>query len=52
MNRAFVGDYVDHVVELGGTELCVRSNPSVSFAPDEEVTLTVDPANVTIVPVK
>ena len=48
--RAFMGDSVDHVVGVGKLELRVRCNPSISIAPGTEVYLTVDPANVALVP--
>jgi len=50
LTRAFMGDSVDHVVGVGKFELRVRCNPSVSIPPGTEVYLTVDPANVAVVP--
>lgn len=50
VNRAFMGDSVDHVVGFGKLELRVRCNPAVSIAPQTEIHLQVDPANVIIVP--
>jgi iron(III) transport system ATP-binding protein len=50
VNRAFMGESVDHVVSIGKLELRVRANPSISIPPGEEVYVTVDPANVTLVP--
>jgi len=50
VNRAFMGDSVDHVVSLGKLELRVKCNPSVSIPPGNEVYVSADPANVTLVP--
>jgi len=50
INRAFMGESVDHVVSIGKLELKVRANPAISIPPGEEVYVTVDPANVTLVP--
>jgi iron(III) transport system ATP-binding protein len=50
VNRAFLGDSVDHVVAIGKTELRNRSNPAQSIAPGTEVTVLVDPDKVALVP--
>jgi iron(III) transport system ATP-binding protein len=50
VNRAFMGDSVDHVVGVGKLELRVRCNPSVSIAPQSEVYLCIEPENVVLVP--
>jgi iron(III) transport system ATP-binding protein len=50
LTRAFMGDSVDHVIGVGKFELRVRCNPSVSIPPGTEVYVTVDPANVAVVP--
>ncbi|MEN3357265.1 MAG: iron(III) transport system ATP-binding protein, partial [Mycobacteriales bacterium] len=50
VNRAFLGDSVDHVVAIGKTELRNRSNPAQSIPPGTEVTLLVDPDKVALVP--
>jgi iron(III) transport system ATP-binding protein len=50
VNRAFMGDSVDHVVGFGKLELRVRCNPAVSIPPQTEIYLRVDPTNVIIVP--
>jgi iron(III) transport system ATP-binding protein len=50
LTRAFMGDSVDHVIGVGKFELRVQCNPSVSIPPGNEVHLTVDPRNVTVVP--
>ncbi|MFD7444442.1 ABC transporter ATP-binding protein [Streptomyces sp. NPDC059909] len=49
--RAFLGDTVDHIVNVGGVEIRNRSNPNVSIPPEEEVHLSIDPDKVTLVPV-
>jgi iron(III) transport system ATP-binding protein len=50
LTRAFMGDSVDHVVAVGKFELRVQCNPSVSIPQGSEVYVTIDPANVTVVP--
>ena len=50
-NRAFLGDAVDHIVQVGRTTLRVRGNPSVSIEPGSAVFLSTDPDKVTLVPV-
>jgi iron(III) transport system ATP-binding protein len=50
VNRAFLGDSVDHVVAIGKTELRNRSNPAQSLPPGTEVTLVVDPDKIALVP--
>jgi iron(III) transport system ATP-binding protein len=47
--RAFLGDSVDHVLEIGKTQLRNRSNPSLSLAPDTEAYVTIDPEKITVV---
>lgn len=37
--RAFLGEAVDHLVDVGGVEIRVRSNPSVSIRPGTAVSL-------------
>lgn len=51
LTRAFLGDAVDHVVQVGKLELRVRSNPNHSIDPGTRVHLSVDPGKVTLVPV-
>nr|WTB33192.1 ABC transporter ATP-binding protein [Streptomyces sp. NBC_00830] len=51
LTRAFLGDVVDHIVSVGKLEIRSRSNPTVSIQPGTEVHLTIDPENVTLVPV-
>jgi len=48
--RAFLGEAVDHMVMVGGTEVRVRCNPKVSFEEGTEVTLTLDQAMCSITP--
>jgi iron(III) transport system ATP-binding protein len=50
VNRAFLGDSVDHVVAIGKAELRNRSNPAQSIVPGTEVTLVIDPDKVALVP--
>lgn len=47
--RAFLGDSLDHVVQLGDLGFRVRSNPSISIVPGTAVTVRVRPADVRIV---
>jgi iron(III) transport system ATP-binding protein len=49
--RAFLGDAVDHMVIVAGTEVRARSNPKVSFEEGTEVTLTLDQSMCSIIPV-
>jgi iron(III) transport system ATP-binding protein len=50
LNRAFMGDAVDHVVRVGKLEIRIRSNPTQSIEPGTRVHLAADPAKVTLVP--
>ena len=50
LTRAFLGDAVDHVVGVSKLEIRTRSNPTRSIEPGTRVYLTVDPAEVTLVP--
>jgi iron(III) transport system ATP-binding protein len=50
VNRAFLGDSVDHVVGIGKVELRNRSNPVQSIAPGTDVHLTIDPDKIALVP--
>jgi iron(III) transport system ATP-binding protein len=50
-NRAFLGDAVDHIVQVGQASLRVRGNPALSIEPGTEVFVTVHPSKVTLVPV-
>ena len=48
--RAFLGEAVDHLVLVEGTELRVRCNPSVSFPPGTEVAVVLSEEMATLVP--
>jgi iron(III) transport system ATP-binding protein len=50
VNRAFLGDSVDHVIGVGKIELRNRSNPVQSIAPGTDVHLTIDPDKIALVP--
>ncbi|GAA3719685.1 ABC transporter ATP-binding protein [Streptomyces tremellae] len=50
LNRAFMGDAVDHVVRVGAQEIRIRSHPTESVEPGTRVHLSADPARVTLVP--
>lgn len=49
-NRAFLGESVDHVVQVGDVELRARCNPSVSLPPDTEVTVSFPETACSLVP--
>jgi iron(III) transport system ATP-binding protein len=49
VNRAFLGDSVDHVVAIGKIELRNRSNPAQSIPPGTEVYLSIDPDKIALV---
>ena len=51
VNRAFLGDAIDHIVRIGQGTVRVRGNPSVSLAPGTDVFVAVEPARVALVPV-
>ena len=46
--RAFLGEAMDHVVDVNGVEVRTRGNPAVSIPPGEEVTLTVATPGTTL----
>lgn len=48
--RSFLGEAVDHIVDVGGFELRARVNPSVSIAPGTPVTLRIDPSTISLIP--
>ncbi|MCX2180230.1 ABC transporter ATP-binding protein [Streptomyces sp. SKN60] len=49
--RAFLGDTVDHIIDVGGgVEIRNRSNPNLSVPPGESVHFTVAPDKVIVVP--
>jgi iron(III) transport system ATP-binding protein len=49
-NRAFRGDSIDHVVAVGGLELRVRTDPSVSIEPGTEVTIALPERACSLIP--
>jgi iron(III) transport system ATP-binding protein len=51
VNRAFLGEAVDHVIRVGAHEIRARGNPSVSIPPGTDVFVRMDPAKLTLVPV-
>jgi iron(III) transport system ATP-binding protein len=51
VNRAFLGDSVDHVVKVGKVEVRNRSNPDVSVPPGTAIHLRMDPDKLSLVPV-
>jgi len=48
--RAYFGEYVDHVVDVNGTELRVRGEPRTSLAPETQVVVSLDPARCSLLP--
>lgn len=48
--RAFLGDAVDHVVAVGGTEMRVRTAPTVSIQPKTEVFVQLKADSLSLVP--
>jgi iron(III) transport system ATP-binding protein len=51
VTRSYLGDSVDHIVRVGSTELRVRSRSSTSIQAHTEVTVRIDPANLTLIPI-
>ncbi len=51
VTRAFLGDSVDHVVQVGKVEIRNRSNPDTSIEPGTQVSLRMDPDKLALVPV-
>jgi iron(III) transport system ATP-binding protein len=51
VSRAFLGDTVDHVVRVGGTEVRARGNPAVSVEPGRTVLLALEQERLALVPV-
>jgi iron(III) transport system ATP-binding protein len=49
-NRAFLGESVDHVVQVGDLQLRARCNPTVSLPPETAVTLTLPETACSLVP--
>ena len=48
--RAYLGEYIDHVVEVNNTEIRVRVDPRTSLPPDSEVTISIDPLACSLLP--
>ena len=51
VSRAFLGDAVDHVVRVGGSEVQARGNPAVSVEPGAAVLLELERERLALVPV-
>jgi iron(III) transport system ATP-binding protein len=51
VTRSFLGDSVDHIVRVGDRELRARSGPNVSIRAETPVTVHIDPANLTLIPI-
>jgi len=51
VTRAFLGDAVDHVVNVGQHELRARGNPAVSIEQGATVYVRMDPAKLSLVPI-
>jgi iron(III) transport system ATP-binding protein len=51
VTRSFLGDSVDHIVRVGDHELRARCNPNVSIRAETAVTVRIDPANLTLIPI-
>ncbi|MDP9416738.1 MAG: ABC transporter ATP-binding protein [Actinomycetota bacterium] len=51
VTRAFLGDSVDHVIQVGKAEIRNRSNPTTSIEPGRQVFLRMDPSKLALVPV-
>jgi iron(III) transport system ATP-binding protein len=48
--RAYLGEVVDHVVDVRGSKIRVRANSSISIPPGDEVTLTIAEHGTTLLP--
>jgi iron(III) transport system ATP-binding protein len=48
--RSFLGEVVDHVVEVGGDEIRVRCNSTISIPPETDVTLVFNQEAFTLIP--
>ncbi|MBO0788947.1 MAG: ABC transporter ATP-binding protein [Actinobacteria bacterium] len=48
--RAYLGEYVDHVVQVGEHEVRVRGDSRTSLAPGTEVLLSMDAASCSLLP--
>jgi iron(III) transport system ATP-binding protein len=52
LTRAFLGDSVDHIVSVGKHQIRNRANPDVSIAQGTKVSVRMDPAKLTLVPLE
>ncbi len=50
VTRSYLGDSVDHLIEVGSHEFRARTNPAISIAPSTTVTLRIDPAALALIP--
>jgi hypothetical protein len=50
LTRSFLGESVDHIVRVGEHELRARCGPNVSIRAETAVTVRIDPANLTLIP--
>jgi iron(III) transport system ATP-binding protein len=50
VSRAFAGDSVEHLLEVGRVRLRVQCHPKISIPPGTDVYLTIAPEHVTVVP--
>ena len=48
--RSYLGEAVDHIIDIGGFELRARVNPTVSFPAGTEVRVRIDPAAISPIP--
>jgi iron(III) transport system ATP-binding protein len=48
--RAYLGEYIDHVVEVNGVEMRVRVDPRTSLPPGTEVSINIDPLACALLP--
>jgi iron(III) transport system ATP-binding protein len=51
LTRSFLGESVDHIVRVGDHELRARCSPNVSIRAETAVTVRIDPANLTVIPI-
>jgi iron(III) transport system ATP-binding protein len=47
--RAFLGESVDHVVQVGSMEIQARCNPTISIPADAEVTVSISPETCSLI---
>jgi iron(III) transport system ATP-binding protein len=48
--RAYLGEYVDHIVEVNGIEIRVRADTRTSLAPGTEVLLGLETTSCSLLP--